>query len=533
MGLFCNQKSAWCVQMANQNKFKIIIASIISLLVLGFFIAGKTAQRSTVLKTNFRVFKADHQLDPATLKFVQEYFYLDNMTVKLVDLTSTGQYINTLAEKIVFSGDQTVIDIEIKQAFFSNGDPITIWDVEKSLKRATIFGAPHSNIKNLWLDAEKLNSINDDMRGIQITGEKSIRLTMKQPTKEILFFLSLTDLAILHPSQYNKDALLVSDWFNVTSGPYKLSVDKSGVFRLLANPKALTYSSDMPQEITAEDFDGDKILARTESQDLGLVGVTLADYFHHFDSLSKMKGYEIYGNQTDGITILILNLKSNQFKKESVRQWVNKRIIDSYEMDKRYEKSLRKAYQFFLPNAKGYIAEDKVKNILSNVDTKSIPEELKNGLHITSIKGMKDYLPDQFTKNLSRALGIPVTIDTSESSRNYVKLMRERKFDAFAISISMSYKVIGETLNLQYLSNDASFIDPTGKIKNLLGIYQKTDNFENEHEVISQVIEQMVKDSECVPLFYFASPYMINTDKFDFSQANLNETIQMWKVKVK
>ena len=90
--------------------------------------------------------------------------------------------------------------------------------------------------------------------------------------------------------------------------------------------------------------------------------------------------------------------------------------------------------------------------LLKEVQTSRVPDDLKNGITIKSLEGMKPILPPDMEASLSQALGIPVTIQTNLNAKDYVTMIKNRDFDATIVAISMSYKVISEALNLQYLS---------------------------------------------------------------------------------
>ena len=97
----------------------------------------------------------------------------------------------------------------------------------------------------------------------------------------------------------------------------------------------------------------------------------------------------------------------------------------------------------------------------------------------------------------------------------------------------MSYKVLGESLNLKYTSKNPLFTDPSGKIKNLLKQYQKTDDLDEEGQLIHSILAQMNHDAECVPLYYFALPTFVNNNVLDFSNVDIDESFQLWKLRLR
>ncbi|MDH5582152.1 MAG: ABC transporter substrate-binding protein, partial [Bdellovibrionales bacterium] len=197
-------------------------------LALAGFYQIKPGKKDMEIIYNQWPLEKTEKLDPATMYSTTEYAYLKNLNITLVDIDKNSQYRNQLAKSIDLGEGHQKITIEIKEATFSDGSPITVEDVTKSLKRAIIKGTPHTDAKALFQDVESLKTINDNFKGIEILGDRTLRLNLKNPTKEILYFLQLTDFAILHPSQYSKEEIKMADYEKVTSGPYKLSFDEEG-----------------------------------------------------------------------------------------------------------------------------------------------------------------------------------------------------------------------------------------------------------------------------------------------------------------
>jgi len=475
-----------------------------------------------------------NKLDPATLRFVQEYFILDNLAVKLVYLSANESYENELAESITFSESNKTIQIKLKMAYYSDGSLITATDVAKSFKRAIINGAPHIDIDRLFIGASSLKHINDSIQGIKVIDSNTLELNLVQPTKEILFYFTLTDLAILHKSQYEKDNLQLNDWSEVTSGPYRLKLgdDSNGPVELIANKKSFNYSHSMPQTVELHGYKNDNIMQELEKSRYDFGTINFKDYYKNVTRVNKIEKLQILESQTDGITHIDLNLKSGLFSKVENRQWVQKKILDNFKVIGEFKAAAQKSHQFFPPGAKGHIKLKNTKELLKNVEPGNIPEDLKGGFTIKSVKGMKYYLPEGLDKTLSEILGIKVKIDLSVDSKDYLSFKKDRTFDATIISTSMSYKVLGEALNLQYMSESPSFLDPTGKIKKLMRSYQSKENLEEEHLILNKILTQMVIDSECIPLFYFTSPFFVNHKKLNVDNVNLDESVKFYKMEM-
>ena len=488
-----------------------------------------------MIQTNLLSFGPTDTLDPSRLRYVQEYYVLDNVTTKLIQMGQNNEYKNDLAESFNFSDDKRTIDIKLRNdARFSDGSPITSEDVAKSFKRSILFGVPHIDIKNLWLGSEKLTSIDDDIEGIKVLSDKKLQFRLIRPTKEILFFLTITDLAILHKTQYKKKHLLVSDWEEITSGAYKVGYTDQNKIILLANKQSHNFREEMPQKVIFNGYKGENITRQIKDKSLDFGSVTLIDYFTNIELIESAKEFDIVSNKTDGIVHIVLNSKSNVFKKIENRQWIQKRVLENYKINKSNSSVLTKAFQFFLPKAKGHIPNADVLKILKDVDTAKIPEDLKNGLTIRTIEGMKYYLPNNISQKLSDALGIPIKVQPDLPKKRYTdQFDKKRDFDATIMAISMDYKVISEALNLQYLSENPTLLDPTGRIKKLLKDYQSQDDLEKERKMIKQILEQMVYDSESIPIYYFAYPYLIKKSSLESSSINFDEPIKFHKMVVK
>jgi ABC-type transport system substrate-binding protein len=496
----------------------------------GFFWSQKF---DGVIRTNLLGFKIDDSLDPVNLRFVQEYFVLDNMAVKLVGIGKDHEYINDLARTISFAADRRTMDVVLKKAYFSDGSLITAADVAASLKRTALLGSPHANIKNLWVGSEKLKAVDDNIEGIHVVADDHLVLTLTKPTKEILYFLTLTDMAILHKSQYRKPSLLIKDWMAVTSGAYHAEFSKNNQLLLVANSHTLNFSPSMPMQVSFEGYKGDDVISKLKDASLDFGTINLKDYINNIETIEAINDFDVIGSKTDGVVYIGLNVKSKIFSKKENRQWIQKKIITSYFVNKKYEKVSEKAYQFFLPEAKGYIPKSEIESMLPNVDLSKVPRDLKGGIKISGIEGMKYYTPPDIANELSSALGIRVVVDLSVPSKDFSAFMEKRSFDATILGFGMSYKVLGESLNLQYLSKNPFLLDPTGHVKSLLTRYQNEENNEKERALITSILAQMVADAECVPLFYFSTPFFVKKGRLEASNLNLDESVKFYKAAVK
>ncbi len=494
---------------------------------------GKFVKKNMEISVLLTPFNVDSTLDPSFLRYTTEYHYLQSLMINLVEIDGKENYKNQLAESIEKSSDGSEFRIKIKEAYFSNGDRITIEDVVKSIKRAIILGTPHFKGADVFRDADKLKSIDDEIAGVQVVSKSELILRFNHSTKEALYYLQLTDLGILHSSQYKKDRLQVKDWTEVTSGPYRAKIE-DGKMAFVANQAALNYSEDMPQKIFFQSTsDIEELSKKIQAGDLHLGELRPMVYLKLQEKVKNIDGFKLFGSKNDGITALSLNAKSKVFKNESTRRWVLKRVLDSYEVPESTKGISEKAYQFFLPQAKGYVANAKIYELLENVDTQKVPDELKDGFSIETVTGMENYLLPGLERSLSDILGVNVSLKADMNGAEYENVLKTQKHEALTITISMSYKVLGETLNFQYLNETPFFQDPTGRVKELLKKYQSLDEPDQESLVIKDILKQMTLDAECIPLYYVSMPTFFRSDKIEVSDIYLDEAIQFWRIRVK
>ena len=74
-------------------------------------------------------------MDPSQINFLNEYYIIENVTVRLVEMDAKAGYRLMLASSIEQKSDLEYI-VKIKNTGFSNGEKIRIEDVHNSLMRA-------------------------------------------------------------------------------------------------------------------------------------------------------------------------------------------------------------------------------------------------------------------------------------------------------------------------------------------------------------------------------------------------------------
>lgn len=457
-------------------------------------------------------------MDPSRIYFLNEYYLIENLTVRLVEMDSKSGYKLMLASSIVQKTDLEY-DVKIRKTGFSNGELVKIDDVKDSLIRAKGNKGSHIPFGEI---VESISVVDNDV----------LKIKLNKKVNDFLYFLTLADLSILHSSQSKKKEIIVEDWESVSSGPFTYSVEGKDVF-LKKNPHYQLSSNEYPEKI--------RIVSARERDTFtdfkkGLVDLgefNLNSYEKHIDNLADTEDLHVIGNNGDMINFFALNSDNPKFKKEYNRKWIQKKILLNYKLDPKYENIARKALQFFTPFVKGFLDEKKILEVVegwSEIDTSRIPDELKEGITVTTYQRAFEVTLRGAFDNLETILGIPVKIETTVPSPEFEKFINKREFEVFLGITSMDQVIVGESINLYYFSSSPMFKDINKKIHKLMDLYKHSDPSKTV-SIVNQIALQMIEDAECVPIFYVASPFFYNNKKLDVSGLDEMTYFNLWKIK--
>lgn len=203
-------------------------------------------------KTSLGSFKQELRLnipsDPATLdprkggdvvSSIFHFLLFDGLT----RLNSDGSISLAIAEKIEVSPSRTVYTFYLRNALWSNGDPITAQDFEKSWKDVLRPDFPAMNAHLLYpiKNAEKAKKGLIDLSevGIHSLNEKILEVTLENPTP---YFLELISFCVFFPVNAEIDQEH-PDWEKgnnhnfICSGPFLLhDWKKTNEITLVKNP---------------------------------------------------------------------------------------------------------------------------------------------------------------------------------------------------------------------------------------------------------------------------------------------------------
>lgn len=133
----------------------------------------------------------------------------------LTRLNPDGSISPALAESIILSDDRLVYTFCLRKTKWSNGDPVTAYDFERSWKEilspsSTAVNAPlFYSIQNAYL--AKQGHIPIDAVGIRALNDHTLQVTLETPTP---YFLSLLSFCVFSP---------VHESISMSNGPYRLA----------------------------------------------------------------------------------------------------------------------------------------------------------------------------------------------------------------------------------------------------------------------------------------------------------------------
>lgn len=472
-------------------------------------------------------------LDPSLVRVILEYHLLHNLTTQLIALDGGSQYQPQLAEKIVFSDDKKSVTIHLSSKTFSNGDPVTSEDVVGTIMRLLVRGSPHSAPRKFIKGASAVKKLGDACEGIEAKDSKTVVLRFNYPVKDILYYFQLADYGILHKSQYAQERdLTLSDWVT-TSGPYAL-LKEDGEYHLQWNQ---TYGpgDKRVQKLKAAVSDGtDNLRDLIQNRKIHMGTVGFRDYYRLIQTPDAIEHIELVGSKYTAVSILLLNVSNPKFQRPEARRWIQQRMMTRLRVLPKYQNLLEKSYQYFLPGAPGYMDPEEAKKVVAGFGiTDEVPPEFKDGITIRCRSALATYLPEELGALLQEALGIKVDLRFDIPSDLYRDVVKARDFEVMLMNPSMSYKVLGESLTLGYITEPRHFLDPSGEVRTNLERFNQSADPAEEKNAIRSILTAMTKDSEVIPLYY--SGYMKFYDKelLDAGEVSFSESFQIHRYRMK
>ena len=190
-------------------------------------------------------------LDQHKTSTISESYILDDLYEGLLVYDAAGKVSPGMAESWDTSPDGSVYTFHLRDAKWSNGDPVTAGDFVFSLRRIMdpATGAKYANILYPIRNAEAINKgeMKPEELGVKAVDARTLEITLQQPTPYFLELLTHQTGLPVHPAsveKYGSDFVRPENM--VTNGAYTLTeftpddkvvLDKSPTYHDAANVK--------------------------------------------------------------------------------------------------------------------------------------------------------------------------------------------------------------------------------------------------------------------------------------------------------
>lgn len=460
--------------------------------------------------------RLDQHLDTKSIPYTNDFYILENLTTRLLSLDEKGNYQMELAssfEKV----SELEYAAEIRETYFSNGELITLQDVEQTFLRIKKFDSSHVKLSEILEDIE--------------IKSKKIHFRLKYPNKSFVYYLSLPDLGVLHKSQYSKDTLKAADFTHVSSGPFVYS-KKGEEFYLIKNSYYLVHPKTYPDSVKLLNYfkEAPHEMLLNGDADLGKVSVNY--FLENRERFSSKDNLRVIGVPSSSLTYLYFNKYSEKFNKKSHRLWLKNVILKNFNVPKSYGWIARNAKQYFPPESKAFLQEDELKNDLSKIEIvkpSDFPSEIVIHTYSTAFKVTLEPL----VKLLEEIPGVKIILKDTVDPSNYLKDMKEGRFDIFVNIMSTDFRTPVEAINFEFFSSESALHDEGGLIAESFKSYQKAKGESEEIKHLKTISSYLVQSDQVIPLFHSAIPYVYNSEKVNLDGLNHLFIFNFWKMKKK
>lgn len=484
-----------------------------------FFIFACSKSETMNIKVSLSPHQSNTPLDTRKIEYTNDFFILDNLTSRLINLEPSGEYSPSLATSIKKESD-TKYSIRIRESFFSNGDPITPRDVLETINRARKSGTSHTTLNKI-------------IKEITIIDDR-IDVTLHAPSRSFLYFLSLPDLGILHHTQYNKNETELKDFLEVTSGPFKYALRGDKSF-LIKNKFYKLSPSSYPEEIELKSPYGNENALNIIEQKVHIGDISFKDFFKHKQKLLDTQSIRLLGSNSDSFTYLALNPSRKTFEGSYNRKWLYFKLFTHDQIQDTYSSIAKRSLQYFPYNSKAFIPESDLKSIIQSqknyINLNKIPDEFKNGIDIYTYKSAGDVTILPLVSELLSKLPFPVRIHDTIASADANSLKKES--DIFLQIISTDFRVPVEAINYEYKSEFGNLKDLSGKIDKLYHELQVSSSDNEDKQLLQEISKQMIEDCLFIPLFHSAAPSFYNENFVEAENLDNISLFSFWKIKSK
>jgi ABC-type transport system substrate-binding protein len=468
--------------------------------------------------------------DPSELQTTPQVFVIYALGGTLVRVGDNNQYYSGIAESWKLSPEGAEIVLKIsKNAKFSDGSPITSDDVATSLKRAVLYSGTHVNLRDKLLDGEQLKTIQDSIRGIEISDNRTIVLRTKKKEMNFLAWLSFPETIIMPQEEALKAKMSLS--FEKTAGPYTLHKSTETEIELRSNPFFYEEHSSAANCIIVKGYDdSEHAIAALRRKEIDLLdyGAVLDPGFQQI--INDNRAFSFTNGFSNALAYFILNTKRSVFGDRKNRLAFFDRISGNQELIPYGKSSIFKPTKQFLPDTQaGFMKDERLKEVLS--------EMVNFEDHKFNTEDVTVLYPAVFGEKYQSLLKSTIEGKTSLKVNfiNYkegeiLSALEKNNYDAFFCIAGMGEK--DTEILLDYHFNGKlplySFTDST--ILQLLNEAKKATEKKLKISLYQKISEQLIRQAYVVPIAHFSWPIFHRSDLY-YKRANeFQLTNDLWRL---
>jgi hypothetical protein len=487
----------------------VTLCLLILLAGVGLFLAMQESKMESVQLDNLRV-QIGHGSkvpDPANIVNAGEWYFLYHISAGLISFNQDSGSFGPLYSKNWEVKDKIhhifQLDENIK---FHDGSPITVYDIEASIKRLLIKKtSTHFPLWDYLQGCENLKNLEDDCTGLTVLDEKRIQFSFKEPVASFYLQIGSPETGIWSKDDIDPKTLEITP--SKFSGPYYVEKKLEDKFVLKRNENCpiIKEFPNAPLKMELVRMEQSKTIESFQTGELDLF-VTSYEPFGDRSWIKKDTGH----HKSTPSTMTYLQTLSPESSKKFGRDFVQALWSTPHDED-------MVAAETFLPIGGDFLVNK--ETFLSQ-----LPE--KTAKKIT-VAAPKDYYRDGFLGFIEEAaisVGSEVEFHRLELGE-YFELFEPQKDPEYDFLISPY------AASERYPAVQLRFIG--GHYKNSELDLKKTENpqiGEEEKQILVDYQKWLLSTQIAIPLFMYSTEIFFHPDLDIGKQPKTDAEIELWRV---
>ena len=456
-----------------------------------------------------------YPMDSATVNSASEYFLLLHLCRPLVTFTSSGELLGDLAESWDIDAEFKVFTFKIKAGEkLSDGSPITNELVLKALKRLV---ARESAVHYETAKIKEVATIAPD----------KLRITLHKSDPFFIQDLDNPEFRVL--SEHDAAAPAGKQSFQVTSGAYFLQKEQHKVLTLAKN-QFFPASPKAPEllEVSDSSIDPSHLMTKVKAKDYDLLWVHNQTESFHKEILEADYQYKV--PRLSFSYWLSMNPNTPALKAQETRNWLQKVLSSKKLTFNRYNPSIARSNQLYLPNGPGRPPESVLNDIWAGIETSPRPKHVPGTLKILLFKRLP--FKDQIVALLAKE-GIKADLVLYDNFTEYAELIKTPdQYDIIQANNDFSQIDIRLSLEVTFRKSRPLILTEKGRSvphELLSKIVVTTDNT-TRYQLTEELGKELLRGGYIVPLYYY-NVVIYHKKSHDLSNwSQIVPDISIWKI---